>query len=79
LTPGVPAAPYGTRSRFEQAVRYTVKPYGDTAPGTGPTFCPIESLVAYGGACTAGKREDFDHYHEVLAWGLAHGQRRASA
>ena len=22
--------------------------------------------IAYGGSCTAGKREDFDHYHEVL-------------
>lgn len=29
--------------------------------------------IAYGGSCTAGKREDFDHYHEVLAWGLEHG------
>jgi 3-isopropylmalate/(R)-2-methylmalate dehydratase large subunit len=25
--------------------------------------------IAYGGSCTAGKREDFDHYHAVLAWG----------
>jgi sulfane dehydrogenase subunit SoxC len=44
LAPGMPAPPYGTRSRFEQAVRYPVKPYGDTAPGAGPTFCPIEAL-----------------------------------
>ncbi len=29
--------------------------------------------IAYGGSCTAGKREDFDHYHAVLAWGLQHG------
>lgn len=29
--------------------------------------------IAYGGSCTAGKREDFDHYHAVLAWALAHG------
>ena len=29
--------------------------------------------IAYGGSCTAGKREDFDYYHEVLAWGLEHG------
>jgi 3-isopropylmalate/(R)-2-methylmalate dehydratase large subunit len=29
--------------------------------------------IAYGGSCTAGKREDFDHYFEVLAWGLKHG------
>jgi 3-isopropylmalate/(R)-2-methylmalate dehydratase large subunit len=33
--------------------------------------------IAYGGSCTAGKREDFDQYHEVLAWGLAHGLARA--
>ena len=31
--------------------------------------------IAYGGSCTAGKREDFDHYHEVLAWALARGLR----
>ena len=31
--------------------------------------------IAYGCSCTAGKREDFDHYHEVLAWGLDHGLR----
>ncbi|WP_445671862.1 aconitase family protein [Pseudomonas inefficax] len=31
--------------------------------------------IAYGGSCTAGKREDFDYYHEVLAWGLDHGLR----
>jgi 3-isopropylmalate/(R)-2-methylmalate dehydratase large subunit len=29
--------------------------------------------IAYGGSCTAGKREDFDHYHEVLDWGLGKG------
>jgi len=29
--------------------------------------------IAYGGSCTAGKREDFDQYHAVLAWGLAQG------
>jgi 3-isopropylmalate/(R)-2-methylmalate dehydratase large subunit len=29
--------------------------------------------IAYGGSCTAGKREDFDHYHTVLAWAVAHG------
>ena len=30
---------------------------------------------AYGGSCTAGKREDFDQYHAVLAWGMAQGLR----
>lgn len=29
--------------------------------------------IAYGGSCTAGKREDFDHYHAVLAWGAERG------
>ena len=24
--------------------------------------------IAYGGSCTAGKREDFDQYHAVLSW-----------
>ena len=27
--------------------------------------------IAYGGSCTAGKRDDFDRYHEVLAWAAA--------
>jgi 3-isopropylmalate/(R)-2-methylmalate dehydratase large subunit len=31
--------------------------------------------IAYGGSCTAGKRADFDAYHEVLAWGHARGLR----
>jgi 3-isopropylmalate/(R)-2-methylmalate dehydratase large subunit len=36
---------------------------------------PVRIDIAYGGSCTAGKREDFDHYHAVLAWGLAQGLR----
>jgi 3-isopropylmalate/(R)-2-methylmalate dehydratase large subunit len=35
--------------------------------------------IAYGGSCTAGKREDFDMYHEVLKWGLDHGMRVAGS
>lgn len=31
--------------------------------------------IAYGGSCTAGKREDFDHYHEVLACAAARDLR----
>ena len=31
--------------------------------------------IAYGGSCTAGKREDMDMYAQVLAEGLARGQR----
>jgi 3-isopropylmalate/(R)-2-methylmalate dehydratase large subunit len=34
---------------------------------------PIRVNIAYGGSCTAGKREDFDHYHEVLRWAADHG------
>jgi 3-isopropylmalate/(R)-2-methylmalate dehydratase large subunit len=33
--------------------------------------------IAYGGSCTAGKRADFDFYHEVLCWGLEHGLKVA--
>lgn len=36
---------------------------------------PVRIDIAYGGSCTAGKREDFDLYHEVLSWGLDHGLR----
>jgi 3-isopropylmalate/(R)-2-methylmalate dehydratase large subunit len=38
---------------------------------------PVRIDIAYGGSCTAGKREDFDHYHAVLAWALARGLRFA--
>ncbi len=36
---------------------------------------PVRIDIAYGGSCTAGKREDFVHYHAVLAWGLSRGLR----
>ena len=46
-------------------------------PGNGVPLAQLGERVrvdiAYGGSCTAGKREDFDQYHAVLAWGLAHG------
>ena len=46
-------------------------------PGQGLALSQVQERVridiAYGGSCTAGKREDFDHYHAVLAWGLQHG------
>jgi len=44
-SPGVSAGGYGQPSPFEKSVvRHIVKPYGDVAPGTGPTFSPIEAL-----------------------------------
>ncbi|VTU15526.1 2,3-dimethylmalate dehydratase large subunit [Variovorax sp. SRS16] len=38
---------------------------------------PVRIDIAYGGSCTAGKREDFDHYHAVLRWAADHGLRVA--
>jgi 3-isopropylmalate/(R)-2-methylmalate dehydratase large subunit len=46
-------------------------------PGNGRAVGSLEETVAidiaYGGSCTAGKREDFDQYYAVLAWGLQQG------
>jgi 3-isopropylmalate/(R)-2-methylmalate dehydratase large subunit len=39
---------------------------------------PVRIDIAYGGSCTAGKREDFDHYHEVLRWAADRGLRVAT-
>ena len=36
---------------------------------------PVAVDIAYGGSCTAGKRLDFDRYHEVLHWGVRRGMR----
>ena len=48
-------------------------------PGQGLALSELHERVridiAYGGSCTAGKREDFEHYHAVLAWALARGLR----
>jgi 3-isopropylmalate/(R)-2-methylmalate dehydratase large subunit len=50
-------------------------------PGNGQPLAQIEASVridiAYGGSCTAGKREDFDHYHAVLRWAADRGMRIA--
>jgi 3-isopropylmalate/(R)-2-methylmalate dehydratase large subunit len=47
-------------------------------PGNGIAMADLSGKrvkfdIAYGGSCTAGKREDFDHYHEVLAWAADRG------
>ena len=46
-------------------------------PGNGialPELKPRPKIdIAYGGSCTAGKRDDFDRYHEVLVWAAARG------
>ncbi|VVE73998.1 3-isopropylmalate dehydratase [Pandoraea captiosa] len=50
-------------------------------PGNGVALAeldtPVPIDIAYGGSCTAGKRDDFDAYHDVLSWGLARGLRVA--
>jgi len=50
-------------------------------PGNGIPLNEVEAGVridiAYGGSCTAGKREDFDHYHAVLRWAADRGLRVA--
>ena len=48
-------------------------------PGNGITIAkldgPVKVDIAYGGSCTAGKREDMDMYARVLAEALAAGRR----
>jgi sulfane dehydrogenase subunit SoxC len=45
LEPGTPMRGYGQPSKFENAVhRVVLRPYGDIAPGTGPSFTPLELL-----------------------------------
>ncbi len=75
-----PGAHYAGQLRVEgAAIGPMVAAPGDPGNGvvlsalrqTQPT--PVRIDIAYGGSCTGGKREDFEHYHAVLAWGLAHG------
>ena len=51
-------------------------------PGHGIPLAEVKQTVtidiAYGGSCTAGKREDFDHYHAVLQWAGERGLRVAA-
>ena len=48
-------------------------------PGNGVALSDLQETspvdIAYGGSCTAGKREDFDHYHAVLHWAAQRGLR----
>ena len=73
-----PGASYADVIRIDcRAMSPMVARPGD--PGNG---VPLHDLaervkvdIAYGGSCTAGKREDFDHYHAVLEWAAARGLR----
>jgi 3-isopropylmalate/(R)-2-methylmalate dehydratase large subunit len=63
-------------ARYAQVIRVdcgTLSPMV-ARPGDPGNGVPVDQLgervpvdIAYGGSCTAGKREDFDQYHAVLA------------
>lgn len=50
-------------------------------PGNGVSVDDLDETVkvniAYGGSCTAGKREDFDRYYEVAKWAADRGLKVA--
>ena len=50
-------------------------------PGNGVALATLTERprvdMAYGGSCTAGKREDFDQYFKVLSWAAARQLRVA--
>ncbi|WP_233154993.1 aconitase family protein [Candidimonas nitroreducens] len=60
-------------SRLSPMVARPGDPGNGVALGSLPERAAID--IAYGGSCTAGKREDFDQYYAVLAWGVEHGLR----
>jgi 3-isopropylmalate/(R)-2-methylmalate dehydratase large subunit len=73
-------APYADRIRIDcRNLSPMVALPGD--PGNGVPLSEVKKRVrvdiAYCGSCTAGKREDFDHYHAVLAWAAERGMRVA--
>ncbi|MBS3017390.1 3-isopropylmalate dehydratase large subunit [Comamonas sp. PE63] len=76
-----PDASYAQTIRIDcSAVPVMVASPGD--PGNGRPLAAIGQKVridiAYGGSCTAGKREDFERYHEVLQWAADRGLRVAA-
>lgn len=71
-----PDAVYAATLRVDcQALSPLVAAPGD--PGNGIPLSRLQARpridIAYGGSCTAGKREDFDAYHHVLAWAVERG------
>lgn len=71
-----PGAAYAATLRVDcGALSPLVAAPGD--PGNGVPLATLKARprvdIAYGGSCTAGKREDFDYYHQVLAWAVARG------
>lgn len=78
-----PGASYAATIRVDAtALSPMVARPGDPGQGValadlGPLTARPRINIAYGGSCTAGKREDFDQYHAVLAWAAARGLRVA--
>ena len=71
-----PGAAYADTIRVDgRALAPRVARPGD--PGNGVELSDLATRpridIAYGGSCTAGKREDFDGYHAVLAWAAGRG------
>jgi 3-isopropylmalate/(R)-2-methylmalate dehydratase large subunit len=71
-----PGARYADMLRINcSALTPMVAAPGD--PGNGRPLAGVSPRaridIAYGGSCTAGKREDFDHYHAVLGWAAGRG------
>ncbi|MBT9486281.1 MAG: 3-isopropylmalate dehydratase [Rubrivivax sp.] len=71
-----PGAPYADVITVDAAaLSPMVARPGD--PGLGVALADLAQRppvdIAYGGSCTAGKREDFAQYHAVLAWAAARG------
>ena len=69
-------------ARYADAIVSTARPYRPwwRLPEIPATACRLAKLpervaidIAYGGSCTAGKRDDFDRYHEVLRWAAERG------
>ncbi len=77
---GDPDARYAQRIRIDaSALSPMVARPGD--PGLGVALADLPERprldIAYGGSCTAGKREDFEQYHAVLDWAARRGLRVA--
>ncbi|QMV71695.1 3-isopropylmalate dehydratase [Comamonas piscis] len=75
-----PGADYAQTIHIDcAAVPAMVASPGD--PGNGRPLAsitaPLRIDIAYGGSCTAGKREDFVHYHQVLHWAAERGLKVA--
>ncbi len=76
-----PGARYAATIRIDSAMLspMVARP-GD--PGHGVPLAELDERprvdIAYGGSCTAGKREDFDQYHAVLAWAAQRGMKSSA-